>query len=198
MDAFQGYFVYEARLGCGIPEITILGTPDDWRSMIPRVRHLAEYGLETWSAALVPVLEKIADTAGGKIDLDFWLSFFRYRSDSGPAELTGWIVTLFPYLVTHWKTKTLGPNKYLPTWQEHFEHARSQTDRRLDFADLQGPSIGAIPQGLVSAPVRCVDRSTGNEHDLRFVAGMFGVEQHARTHALSASFGWAIVYDNLG
>lgn len=66
----------------------------------------------------------------------------------------------------------------------------------MDFDDVQGPGIRAIPQSLVSAPVRCVDQITNDQHDLRFVAGMFGVEQHARTHALSASFGWAIVYDS--
>jgi hypothetical protein len=37
--------------------------------------------------------------------------------------------------------------------------------------------------------------STNLEHDLRFVAGMFGVEQDPETRALSPSFGWAIVYD---
>src|SRR5262245_50098499 len=63
MDTFQGYFEYEMMAGCGIPEITLLGTPEDWRSMIPRVRHLSEYGLDAWSAVLVPVLEKIAETA---------------------------------------------------------------------------------------------------------------------------------------
>jgi hypothetical protein len=44
MDTFQGYFEYETRAGCGIPEITLLGTPEDWRSMIPRVKHLSEFG----------------------------------------------------------------------------------------------------------------------------------------------------------
>jgi hypothetical protein len=198
MDTFQGYFEYEMVAGCGIPEVTVLGTPDDWRSMIPRVRHLSEYGLETWSATLVPVLEKIADTAAGKVDRDFWLSFFRYQSGSGPAELTGWILTLFPYLVNDWKTKTLRPNEYLSGWRERFEHAASRTDQFFAFGDVQGPSMAEIPESLVSAPVRYVDLSTGKEHDLRFVAGMFGVEQDVETLALSASFGWAIVYDDPG
>jgi hypothetical protein len=196
MDTFQGYFEYEMRCGCGIPEITVLGTPDDWRSMIPRVQHLAEYGLKSWCDALVPVLEKIADTASGKVDLDFWRSFFRYESCSGPAELTGWILTLFPYLVTDWNTKSLGPSKYLSTWRERFDRASSRSNPFLRFDDVQGPSISEVPQSLVSAPVHYIDLSTGKQHDLRFVAGMFGVEQHIETRALSAAFGWAIIYDN--
>src|SRR5260221_4946648 len=45
MDTFQGYFDYEILIGCGIPEITLLGMPYDCASMIPRVLRLAEYGL---------------------------------------------------------------------------------------------------------------------------------------------------------
>jgi Domain of unknown function (DUF4419) len=195
MDTFQGYFEYEMRAGCGIPEVTLLGTPEDWTSMIPRVRYLGEFGLESWSEALVPVLEKIVETAAGDPDKDFWSSFFRYQSGSGPAELTGWILTLFPYLVDSWKTKALAPNKYLATWREGLHAAKQRGDRFLDFRAVQGPSISQIPEGLVSAPVRYVDLSADAEHDLRFIAGLFGVEQHPETRALSAAFGWAIVYD---
>jgi hypothetical protein len=197
MDAFQGYFDYEMLAGCGIPEITLLGTADDWASMIPRVRQYAEYGLETWSAALVPVLEQIAASAAGDANVDFWRSFFRYESGSGPAELTGWIVTLFPYLVAEAETKTLRPNEYLGTWQERFRTAESRKGR-MDWNDLQGPAIERIPEGLVSAPVRCEDLITGETHDLRFIAGMFGVDQDPETRALTTAFGWAIVYDGPG
>ena len=84
---------------------------------------------------------------------------------------------------------------------ERFNHASSRTtpDSLAGvYADVQGPSIGEIPQSLVSAPVHYVDLSTGKETDLRFIAGMFGVEQHVETRALSASFAWAIVYDKPG
>src|SRR5262245_39193450 len=149
MDTFQGYFDYEFEAGCGIPEITVLGTRDDWASMIPRVRQLSEYGLEHWSAVLVPVLEKIADTAAGKIDRDFWLSFFRYESTSVGDELTGWILTLFPYLVINWRTKALGPSQYLSAWRERFDHAENRPRGFNPHTDMHGPSLGAIPTSLV-------------------------------------------------
>ncbi|NUO51534.1 MAG: DUF4419 domain-containing protein [Polyangiaceae bacterium] len=195
MDTFQGYFDYEMRAGCGIPEITLLGTAEDWASMIPRVKHLSEYGLETWSAALVPVLEQIAATAAGNVDQSFWRSFFRYQSGSGPAEMTGWIQTFFPYLIVDWRSRRLGPNPYLSKWREGLEKVERRDGGFLPWNDLQGPSMGDIPDGQVSAPVRYIDLSTGKEHALRFVAGMFGVEQNADSGALSAAFGWAVVYD---
>jgi hypothetical protein len=46
MDAFQAYFEYEMLAGCGIPQITLLGTPEDWRSVRRRTQMLSEYGLE--------------------------------------------------------------------------------------------------------------------------------------------------------
>ncbi len=194
MDGFQGYFDYEMRIGCGIPEITVLGSAQDWASMIPRVRHLSEYGLEAWTTALIPVLEAIQRTAAGEVDKDFWRSFFRYESGSGPAELTGWILTLFPYIAVDYATDALGPNPYLSSWAERWHNAETR-EGWLRFGQTEGPSISAIPQSLTSAPVQLVDITTGAEHALRFVAGMFGVEQDEETLALSPVFGWAIVYD---
>jgi hypothetical protein len=98
MNTFQAYFEYEMMAGCGIPQVTLLGTPDDWRSMRRRASMLSEFELTWWTDALLPVLDQIVETAEGQVDQGFWRSFFRYQSGSGPAELTGWILTLFPYL----------------------------------------------------------------------------------------------------
>lgn len=196
METFEGYFDYEVRCGCGIPEIRLLGTPEDWASMIPRIRQLATYGLEEWSETLCAVLDKIHRAAAGEVDIDFWRSFFRYQSGSGPSELTGWIVTLFPYLIVDWSTNALGPNKYLGRWKAHLDAANVRTSWLRYDVPPEGPGIGAIPQALASAPLRCIDELTGLKHQMRFVAGMFGVEQDEETGALAASFGWAVVHEN--
>ena len=94
------------------PEIELQGSEDDWNLIIERFTVLEGYGLGAWVASLKPVLEAIARTASGEVDRAFWESFFRYRSGSGPSELTGWILTLFPYLTDPW-TDALQPNPYL-------------------------------------------------------------------------------------
>ncbi|MDN3578048.1 DUF4419 domain-containing protein [Chitinimonas viridis] len=195
MDGFQAYFEYELLIGCGIPEITVHGTSDDWLSMIPRLRAMAEYGLEQWVKALEPVLQQIAATASGQVDKDFWLSFFRYQSGSGPAELTGWLLTLFPYLIGDDCTEALEPNPYLANWHQRFDIANQRSSPFIDHQDIQGPCISRIPQALVSAPVRLKDQRTGEEHALRVVAGPFGVAQQPETLALYPAFGWAVVHD---
>jgi len=186
MDTFQGYFEYELMCGCGIPQITLRGTPDDWRSVRRRAQHLSEYGLEDWIGALLPVLDRIVATAEGADDTPFWRSFFHYRSGSMGAALTGWINVLFPYLVD-WHSKRPVPNPHMAAWQANF--ARLPRDWR----DTPGPSLRALPGSLASAPVTAIDMRTKERHPLRFVAGLFGVIEEA-DGTLAPEFGWAVTH----
>ncbi|MEZ4398739.1 MAG: DUF4419 domain-containing protein [Kofleriaceae bacterium] len=187
MDAFQGYFEYEMLAGCGIPQITLLGTPDDWRSVRQRAQHLAEYDLRHWTAALVPVLDRIVATAEGADDVAFWRSFFHYESGSGGADMTGWINVLFPYLVEP-LSRQPEANPHMAHWQHNL------TRPRRDWRDPLGPSLSEIPGGLASAPVVVADLRTEERHAMRFVAGLFGVVED-RAGVLSPEFGWAVTYD---
>lgn len=188
MDTFQAYFEYRMSVGCGIPRITLSGTAEDWRSIQKRAQHLADYGLEHWTAALLPVLARIAATAEGATDPAFWKSFFHYQSGSGPAVLTGWITVLFPYLVNFKTKKATIPNTYMATWAENL---KKPTD---DWSNLPGPGLQALPAGLASAPVTVVEPD-GTSHPMRFVGGMFGVIED-RAGCLAPEFGWAITYDD--
>jgi hypothetical protein len=189
MDAFQGYFKYEVLFGCGIPAVTLLGTPADWRSVRQRAAMLAEFDLESWTHALIPVLDRIVRTAEGHDDPEFWQSFYHYKSDSmGGSELTGWIHVLFPYLEDR-QTGAVAPNPYIDQWERAYEAARTTKN-----VQMRGPAPGAIPSGLASAPVEVTDVRSGNVHQLHFVAGMFGVTQDS-AGALAPEFGWAVVHD---
>jgi hypothetical protein len=194
MDTFQAYFEYEMRCGCGIPSIMLRGSPDDWRSVRRRAAVLSEFELEDWIESLLPVLDQFVGAAEGRFDVAFWRSFFHYQSGSGPAELTGWIHTLFPYLRDNGGLK---PNPYIARWNSALRHAegRSRRDRISMGDDVQGPSLREIPSGPSSAPVRLVDLRDGSTHDLCFVAGMFGVTQDLASGSLEPEFGWAIVHD---
>jgi hypothetical protein len=99
MDAFHPYFEYTMNMGCGIPSIRLTGTPDDWRSVRRRASMLSELGLEWWTISLLPVLDQLVRSVEGEPERAFWQSFFRHENLSGTDELTGWIQTLFPYLV---------------------------------------------------------------------------------------------------
>ncbi|MBX2801129.1 MAG: DUF4419 domain-containing protein [Myxococcales bacterium] len=190
LDTFQAYFEYVLMAGCGIPSFTLRGTPEDWRRIRERAALLAEWGLEDWISVLTPVLDKLVAAAEGEDDLDFWRSFFRYQAASGPAELSGWIHVLFPYLK---EGDALRPNTHLDDWSERIDELA-----RLDAAGahwteyaLRGPHISVLPPSLASAPLRVVFPS-GDEVQMRMVGGMFGVREGS--DGLEPVFSWAVVY----
>lgn len=190
MEGFQGYFEYEMMCGCGIPSITLQGTPGDWRSVRERAAVLSEFDLEPWTRGLLPVLDRIIQTAEGVDDPEFWQSFFHYESGSMGSELNGWIQVLFPYL-KDWRTGALTANLDLVEWERRYQLATT-TDWRNKR--MTGPTIGSIPSGLASAPVKVTDVRSGATHLLRFVAGMFDVIED-NAGALAPEFGWAVVHD---
>lgn len=187
MDTFQAYFEYEMMCGCGIPQVTLLGTVEDWRSVRTRAQHLSEYGLEHWTDALLPVLDRIVATAEGADETPFWQSFFHYQSGSIGAALTGWINVLYPYLVDRRTKQATIPNEFMAGWKKNFAKPIR------NWQEQMGPGLSQIPGGLASAPVKFTDLRTGNEHMLRFVGGMFGVVEDA-AGVLAPEFGWAITY----
>ena len=79
MGAVQSYFSYELLTLCGIPEITLEGTVDDWRSIRRRAQVLEEYELSWWLAGLIPVLDELVATATGRVDTAFWSSLFKLK-----------------------------------------------------------------------------------------------------------------------
>lgn len=188
MDGFQAYFEYTITIGCGIPAVTLLGTPEDWRSIRTRAAHLAEYDLEWWTRSLLPVLDQLVDAAEGSPDASFWRSLFRYESGSGRSDLTGWILVLFPYL-QEWDGKRIR-NEHMATWADDWK----TVDARLTEFDFRGPALSALLPVIASVPVKAVDQRTGAATELRFVSGMFGVVEDERTGTISPEVGWAVVH----
>src|SRR5262249_45351501 len=72
MSAMRHYFEFVVVTRCGIPRITLLGTPNDWESIRRRVHHLAEYGLESWVEALEIPLRELCAAAKGQPDRAMW------------------------------------------------------------------------------------------------------------------------------
>jgi hypothetical protein len=195
MDTVQGYFEYELMVGCGIPEITLLGTAADWRSMQNRVHLFAEFDLQPWVEVLLPVLGQFTEAAEGRIDREFWRSFFRYQSGSGPAELTGWINVLFPYLRKQFQSRELVVNPYLSQWKQAWQSAEARPRNEFMF-EPRGPSIALLPSALAGAPVKAKLLDGSPDRNIRFVAGLFGVAQDDASLAVSPEFGWAIGHES--
>ena len=66
MEAFHPYFDFVSICICGIPQITLYGTVEDWRSIRRRVERLAEYQLNWWTDRLLPLCDAFIATAEGQ------------------------------------------------------------------------------------------------------------------------------------
>jgi hypothetical protein len=99
MATLKNYFEYELHLRCGIPQVTLAGTREDWLDIYHRVDKLVEYGPEAtaWRDLLRPVLARFAHSfedgwAESSKGSEFWQRIVHYkRGGSGPSFLSGWI-----------------------------------------------------------------------------------------------------------
>lgn len=116
MDAFAEYFEYQMVLICGIPEVTLEGTPDDYRDLKRRVEVMGEYGLRFWTDQLLPICDQWIATAEGRPDVEFWKAIHRPEKIYGGHLVTGWLARLFPYVgdSRRWVRNQLAPARRIP------------------------------------------------------------------------------------
>jgi hypothetical protein len=98
MEAMSKYFDYTCRTRCGIPEITLLGTSQDWQDILTRVHNISEFDLSWWTSKLEPIVQEFVNAAKGNADVNFWKSIYKESGGSGGPFISGWITHLFPYL----------------------------------------------------------------------------------------------------
>jgi hypothetical protein len=190
MDTFKSYFEYEMFAGCGIPQITLAGTLQDWDDLRQRAQQFADFGLEKWIDALDPILEQFCDAKRCDVDGAFWQSMFRYNSGSGPAVMTGWVNVLFPYFRN--EAEQLYANPFLNDWKHRLEIDDKQHWRER-WDNPQGIGIGAIPNCMTSVPLT-VNWGT-QRSDMRLVGGLLAVTQDGETNTVEPECGWVIAYE---
>jgi hypothetical protein len=175
----NAYFDVTVLTMCGIPSITLLGTPADWRSIRDRARVLGEFDLQPWVRDLEPVLDQFVAAAEGTVDTAFWQSFVKRHSGSGGPYLTGWINVLFPYLEAGFGG---GPkaNRFMSTWATAVEGAWS----------VNGSALHEFPAGYTATPFTWLYLEEKLPMD--FLGGFVGVSQDEHTLALRPAIGWAV------
>lgn len=110
MGAVKAYFRYHVVYCiCGIPEITLLGTPNDWEKVLLKAELLKKVGLGFWLRWLKPILGEFIRASYGKPNQTFWKSTVMTTRLNEEIEdfrgcipvdgtLDGWFVALFPFV----------------------------------------------------------------------------------------------------
>ena len=177
MDAFKPYFDYqEMYQSCGIPSVTLKGTPEDWQKVLDKAMKLEKYGLGWWTSELKPVLQEFVKASQGKINRKFWQRIVKVRSvkelkgggcsREKPTTLDGWFLSFFPF-DSNGKTPNKVPfntYKMLPeVVKTGFVH---------NVLDLQGNVISST--------------------NMELWAGFIGIDEDTITNMLTPKIGWAV------
>lgn len=194
MDAFRQYFDFVMLCICGIPEVTLLGTVEDWQSIRDRVRAMAQYDLEWWTARMLPICDEFIATASGNPALDFWQCIYKPKPVYGAELITGWLADLFPYLQDY---KTHAPTVRNPLLaMDRCELPDKDDDPESQIVSFFGRNNGIapteLPLGLSKVPIAVKVADTGKEYPLDLVAGFIGVSQNAQHLTLQPELGWMV------
>ncbi len=197
LDAFKKYFDYEIVCICGIPQVRLLGTPDDWRDIRTRLDVLAEYDLAWWIDPLRPIADQWIATSEGKPDREFWQHLYSSQEFYGDDCVHGWISRLYPYYDSEGS---------MPIRQDSFKGPRSPTFTQKAAAMLgfgkpneaerrwlsTGFAAKSVTGGLSRVPIRCV--GVGGDRICVAIAGLFGVGL-GEDGFVRARAGWAVRED---
>jgi hypothetical protein len=190
LDAVRSYFEYTLSTLCGIPAITLEGTPEDWEALAGRAEAFAEFGMGRWVGILLPILRQFVRASQGDVEAAFWRSLYKLHSQSGGPVITGWITAFFPYLKDYRTGRATLPVRGLLGAGEHGMEAMLYPGEGRERGFAHGPRIESLPAGLSKAPFRWEypDRA----FDMEFLGGFVGVAQDETTLALRPEIGWAV------
>ena len=184
LGAMQQFFEYRVASLCGIPEVTLEGTQQDWADVRRRARVLGELDipatdedtidLARWASELDPVLAKLEETAAGKPDLAFWRRAYKEQHASGGEAVSGWVNALLPFL-----------------GDEGVDRGNPWFFGGDDLSDLELPKLSSFPAGLASAPFTW--QLLSGERAMRLVAGLVGVARAG--DGVRPAIGWAVAPD---
>ena len=173
MNVVKPYFEYLAvYVVCGIPSITLNGTPDDWRKVLEKTRALEAFGMGWWTSELEPILQEFVKAAEGRPDYWFWKDIVcksRPRKIKGPVcagrqpkltKFDGWFLKFFPY-----------DNK-------------GKTPKKVDITQTMLPETVVVPFKYQVVALE--------ETPLELVAGIVGVLEDPDDFTMTPKIGWFV------
>ena len=182
MSAVKSYFDFAAiHTICGIPTITIEGTPDDWRKIIKKVESLRDYDLSWWVDDLKPILQEFVNASEGNVNKDFWQNIVKkdrpesMKNGAGcgvkdATKFDGWFLKFMPFDKDGRTPDTVvyGRNDMLPS--------------------------------VVSAPFTYIVKdATGNiisKTPMEIMSGFVGIDVNEKTYTMRPHIGWMVSEKN--
>ena len=181
MSAMKNYFTYRLLMaGCGISNITLEGSLQDWEKIKSKLEFLSTKALKWWTKHLIPIIDNIILTkkyysANNKLNndlIEFWKGMIRLKGTGGmydPHMINGWIVKFIPNL----------ENEKPDIYQEIYETN--------------------VPAEIISCPMELTWLSlNGKKVDFKcsLASGFYGMIQDKKTFNVRPVIGYAIVVED--
>lgn len=101
MATFDQYFGYRMVIMCGIREVDLTGTLDDWillrKKVVDCLAIFNLYGdLINWGKHFITIIDRLIDTYRGNVDQKFWSRFINYVPYGSGSQryISGWLQVL--------------------------------------------------------------------------------------------------------
>jgi len=206
MESMKEFFNYKVMFtGCGISEVTVEGSVNDWEKILKKLDYLAQYDLKWWTSELKPVIQKIVDTKKGKLDKQFWMNMIKYHELGAYGSydgIDGWLLKFYPYL--EGGTPPVAKNKKLAVTQvmdlkignmdDPAYKTRTLYLKRSEFKEIKW--VSALPKELSNVPflLQLQDQSgtVQSSLNMEFWAGFMGVKQDKQSFNVKPEIGWAV------
>jgi len=187
MDAFQPYFDYVFRIICGIPEIVLEGSPQDWQLLEQKVQalHNCDLGLAWWTKHLLPLCAQFVSASDGDVNQRHWQDICKIKEKYGADDLNGWLLKFIPYVRKEKNEKPIHRNPVLDLTV--FDSGKPESRFKIT-----GCTSNMLPTGVSAAPVTCICEHDNSTHSYQFVGGFFGVFQSRKDLSLRPLVGWSI------
>ena len=204
MDAVKPYFDFvEHLIGCGIPSVTLEGTPDDWKLLREKTRELGNYGVKAWTDRLDPILKEFVAASEGNPNVEFWWDMaikgrpldFHLKDDGclplfEATRFDGWFLEFIPFDLSVKRPsediyESLGPTEFI----------LGKRPYSIVFGHKLPPVITSV------TVTQHIYDGLGNIIQTNYLevrAGIVGLTQDVETMALRPEIGWLVKYQYSG
>jgi hypothetical protein len=181
MASMKSYFDYTFVMLCGIPNVTLDGTKQDWLDIQLRLDKLDSWDDETraWKRLLAPVIAKFIAAFDGEVDRDFWSHIVsEERYGSGSTAIGGWITAFSVF--THWGGWK-GDAYDVKGWEA--------SDTRYVLNGIMYPIIDAtdVAPGVANVDIKIID-GVGEKWPAMLIAGNMGMRVVGESNDTLQSF----------
>ena len=178
MSSVKAFFDYSViYISCGIPNITIEGTTDDWEKVLNKTQQLRKYNLDWWVGDLVPILNEFINASKGNVNKVFWRNIVKKDrpevfvgggcSFDYPTVLDGWFLKFMPYD----KRGNRLPEKVTYNYED-------------------------MPSQVTNVDFKYKNLDTGTTIPMEMICGLVGIEIDTITNAMRPKLGWMVCEKN--